>query len=95
MKDIVLTGDKNSYSVGRTVPEQNHFVDIDLGQVGQRKISRNHAILSYSNGEWYVEDTSQAGTYIHFARLEPRTKTLLEDGVQLKFADVAFRVKIS
>ncbi|HLA43781.1 MAG TPA: FHA domain-containing protein [Aggregatilineales bacterium] len=90
-----LRGEKDTYSVGRTVTEQNNYVDIDLGPLGQRKVSRQHARILVKENKWYVEDlNSKGGTIIYNNRLKPQTPTLIEDGMVLYFADLKFRVEI-
>ena len=88
--------EKQIYTVGRAVPQQNNYVDIDLGPFGQRKISRQHARIVLQETEWYVEDmNSKGGTRVYNTRLQPFTPTRIEDGMVIYFADVKFTVEIN
>jgi hypothetical protein len=92
---FTFLGDQAAYLVGRQVPEQNHFVDVDLGEIGQRKISRQHARLMLHDKAWYVEDLgSKAGTRINNTRLLPNQPMQLEHGMLLYFADLKFKISI-
>jgi len=91
-----LVGDREEYSVGRTVPQQNNFVDIDLGPLGQRKISRQHARFLVKDQEWFLEDqNSKGGTFVFNQQLKANTPMLLEDGMVIYFSDIQFKIEIS
>lgn len=90
-----LRGDQTVYLVGREVPEQNNFVDVDLGQIGQRKISRQHARLILHDLVWYLEDLgSKGGTRIYNTRLLPNQPTPLEHDMVIYFADIKCKIEI-
>lgn len=90
-----LRGEQESYTIGRTVPEQNNFVDIDLGPLGQRKVSRRHARIFLHENQWYVEDLgSKGGTRVFNQLLQPRSPLLLQDSMVIYFADVKFKVEL-
>lgn len=83
----------NSFIVGRTVPQQGIYVDLDLSDVGQRRISRQHARFTLRENQWYVEDmNSRAGTRVYNRRLEPFKPQPVEDSMVLYFADLKFKV---
>jgi pSer/pThr/pTyr-binding forkhead associated (FHA) protein len=91
-----LRGDQPEYTVGRTVPQQNNFVDVDLGPMGQRKVSRQHARFYLRNNQWFLEDmNSKGGTYVYNNRLNPRQPEPLEDGMVIYFADIKFRLEVA
>lgn len=91
---IALPASQEYHTVGRDVPQQNHKVDIDLGPLGQRKVSRSHARFRYFNHSWYLEDlNSKGGTRIFNARLQPNTPVKLESGMVLYFADVKLKIE--
>jgi hypothetical protein len=93
--EITMTGSQKEYQVGRTVPQQNHFVDIDLGPMGQRKVSRHHARFFLQDNQWYLEDlNSKAGTHIYDKRLIPNQPILVKDGMVIYFADVKFEAHL-
>jgi hypothetical protein len=88
--------EKQVYTVGRAVPQQNNYVDIDLGPFGQRKISRQHARIILKETEWYVEDmNSKGGTRVFNTPLQPFTPTRIENGMVIYFADVKFTVEMN
>lgn len=94
-QQYTLRGDQLTYTVGRQVPEQSNFVDIDLGDIGQRKISRQHARLTLHEKVWYLEDLgSKAGTRIYNTRLLPNQPAILQTGMIIYFADLKFKVDI-
>jgi pSer/pThr/pTyr-binding forkhead associated (FHA) protein len=91
-----INPEKQIYTVGRAVPQQNNYVDIDLGPFGQRKISRQHARITLQEGDWHVEDmNSKGGTRVYNTRLQPFTPTRLQDGMVVYFADVKFTVEMN
>lgn len=94
-EQIVLLGDKGQYVLGREVPEQNNFVEIDLGPYGQRKISRRHARFSTQDGQWFLEDlNSKGGTRIDNNRLFPNQPARLEGGMIVYFAEIKCKIEI-
>jgi hypothetical protein len=94
-EQIVLLGDKSHYVLGREVPEQNNFVEIDLGRVAHRKISRRHARFSLQEGHWFLEDlNSKGGTRIDNYRLYPNQPARLESGMVVYFAETKCKIEI-
>jgi|GEM_PF-3431487 len=94
--EFKLDGSKSTYVVGRTVPQQNNFADIDLGQYGLRKISRQHARITLQDDKWFVEDlNSKAGTRIFNRTLPSNTSIELENDMVIYFADIQLMVEIS
>lgn len=84
------------YTVGRTVPQQNNFVDLDLGPLGHRKVSRQHARFILRNNQWYLEDMdSKAGTRVYNHRLQPFVPTLVEDKMVVYFADIKVKIELN
>lgn len=54
-------------------------------------ISRNHAVLSCMNGEYYLEDNqSKNGSFINGRRIQPGVREAVYDGMVLKFANEDF-----
>lgn len=54
-------------------------------------VSRNHAVLSHVNGEYYLEDNqSKNGSFINGRRLQPGVREAVYDGMILKFANEDF-----
>ncbi|MFQ3549225.1 MAG: FHA domain-containing protein [Armatimonadota bacterium] len=59
-------------------------------------VSRNHAIISLIGNEVFVEDlASTNGTQVNGVRINANTKTKLEDGAEIVFGNVAFKVSIN
>ena len=86
----------NQVMVGRTVPQQDIFVDLDLGPYGQRRVSRQHARFILKDNKWYLEDMdSKAGTRIYNTKAEPYVPVLIEDGMVIYFADIKVKVHLA
>ncbi len=84
------------FTIGRNVPQQNNFVDLDLGPYGQRRVSRQHARFILRDNQWYLEDlNSKAGTRIFNDRLAPFTPMPIENETIIYFAELKFKVAIS
>ncbi len=91
-----IIGTKDVHTVGRAVAEQNHYVDIDLGTLGQRRISRHHARFFLKDDEWFLEDLgSKGGTRVYNNRLQPNIPIRMEQGMVVYFADLKFTVDLS
>lgn len=92
---FAIQATKETYIVGRNVPEQSNYVDIDLGPYGHRKVSRKHARFSLREDGWYLEDLgSKAGTRIFNHRLQPFDPVPLEPSMVIYFADLKFKLEI-
>jgi hypothetical protein len=79
--EFQLTG--TQWSIGRWDPERGVFPDVDLGvDDPESSVSRRHARILYSNGQFLVEDLgSKNGTFINRgARLIPGRCYLVQDG---------------
>ncbi|NJL92387.1 MAG: FHA domain-containing protein [Anaerolineae bacterium] len=82
------------FVVGRTVPQQGIYVDLDLGALGQRKVSRQHARFFLRGMQWYVEDLgSKVGTRVFNRQLDAFDPVLVEDSAVIYFADVKVLVQ--
>ncbi|MFP4324274.1 MAG: FHA domain-containing protein [Anaerolineales bacterium] len=91
-----VIGTKDAHTVGRTVAEQNHFVDVDLGPLGNRRISRHHARFILKEDEWFLEDLgSKGGTRVYNSRLQPNNPVRIETGMVIYFADLKFTVELT
>lgn len=81
-ENIVL--DKSYMTVGK----QNDQVDIFLTDPS---VSRIHASIEKEKDVWYLRDChSTNGTYVDGKRLNPDEKTVLEDGMEIKFSERSF-----
>ncbi len=84
------------FTVGRNVPQQNNFVDLDLGPYGQRRVSRQHARFVLKENQWYLEDlNSKADTRVFNDRLTPFEPRPIEDNTIIFFAELKFRIEMS
>src|SRR5262249_16794713 len=73
--------------IGRKDNGGGIFPDVDLGLDGgyDAGVSRRHAILSYQDGIYRIEDLGSAnGTFINSRRLASQTATPLASGDELK-----------
>lgn len=83
--------------IGRKDEARGILPDIDLGRDGgyDAGVSRRHAILSYKDDAYYVEDLSSAnGTFINGRQLTPQTPMMLSNGDELRCATLLMRVEI-
>jgi pSer/pThr/pTyr-binding forkhead associated (FHA) protein len=82
--------------IGRKDNTRRIFPDVDLGLDDgyNAGVSRRHAILSYKNGVYTVEDLGSAnGTFINGRRLAPQVPTPLANGDELKCGTLLMRVE--
>ncbi len=95
-KDLLLPTDKPEIIVGREDPISGIFPEIDLTPYGGETggVSRQHARLNYSAGQWTVTDLNSTNyTRVDGAKLEPNVATPLNDGARLQFGRVAMTFK--
>ena len=91
-KDLLLPTDKPEIIVGREDPISGIFPEIDLTPYGGETggVSRQHARLNQSAGQWTVTDLNSTNyTRVDGAKIEPNVATLLHDGARLQFGRVA------
>ena len=95
-KDLVLPTDKPEIIVGREDPISGIFPEIDLTPYGGETggVSRQHARLNQSAGQWTVTDLNSTNyTRVDGAKIEPNVATPLKDGARLQFGRVAMTFK--
>lgn len=83
--------------IGRKDNARGIFPDVDLGLEGgyDAGVSRRHAILSYSEGAYTIEDLSSAnGTFVNEQRLAPQIPTRINAGDELKCGTLLMRVEL-
>lgn len=83
--------------IGRRDDARGIFPDVDLGRDGgyEGGVSRRHAILSYKNGVFRVEDLGSAnGTFVNGKQIDPQMPTALASGDELKCGLLFLRVEI-
>ena len=91
-KDLLLPTDKPEIIVGREDPISGIFPEIDLTPYGGETggVSRQHARLNQSAGQWTVTDLNSTNyTRVDGAKIEPNVATPLNDGARLQFGRVA------
>lgn len=63
----------------------------DICVYGNGAISRIHAVITFENGNYYIEDNkSKNGSFIGESRLPPGTKRQLSDGMVIRLANEDF-----
>jgi len=73
--------DSQNFSVGAN-PENDYFIGDNLG------ISRFHAIIKTTNGEYtLVDENSKNYTYVNDSRIQPYIPVMLKNGDLISFAD--------
>lgn len=79
------------FKIGRGTQEKN-----DLSLDEDTSVSRNHALISYQDGQFYITDQgSSNGTMVDNVRLAPRTPTPLYEGTRIVFGkgtEVTFKL---
>ncbi len=79
--------------IGREDPISGIHPDVDLTSHGGESggVSRRHAILNQSNGQWTVTDLDSTNyTRVDGNRVAPNTPTPIYDGARLQFGRIEF-----
>jgi pSer/pThr/pTyr-binding forkhead associated (FHA) protein len=90
-QELPLPLDKAEIIVGREDPVSNIFPEVDLTPFGGEMggVSRQHAKLTHSGGQWMLTDLNSTNyTRLDGARLEPNVATPISDGARLQFGRV-------
>ena len=88
-----LTG-KSEVVIGREDPVSNIYPDIDLTPHGGEEggVSRLHAKLYQTNGQYLVEDQNSTNfTFVNRQKLAPKTPTPINNGDELRLGRVALK----
>jgi predicted amidophosphoribosyltransferase len=88
---LLLPTDKAEMTVGREDPVSNIYPEIDLTPYGgeQGGVSRQHARLIKSGGQWMLSDLNSTNyTRLDGVRLEPNKPQPLHDGAKVQFGRV-------
>jgi hypothetical protein len=83
--------------IGRADPTRGIMPDIDLGPFGgyDAGVSRRHAILSYQDGTYRVEDLGSAnGTFVNGRQIAPMRATPLRPGDEIMCGTLLLRLEI-
>jgi uncharacterized OB-fold protein len=90
-QELRLPADKAEIIVGREDPVSNIFPEVDLTAFGGEMggVSRQHARLNQSGGQWTITDLNSTNhTRVDGARVEPGVATPLHDGARVQFGRV-------
>lgn len=82
--------------IGRADPTRGIKPDIDLGPFGgyDAGVSRRHAILSFRNGTYRVEDLGSAnGTFVNGQQIEPMRATPVRPGDEIMCGTLLLRLE--
>jgi hypothetical protein len=87
-----LPQDKAEVIVGRADPVSYIYPEVDLTAVGGEAggVSRQHARLIFSNGQWTITDLHSTNhTRVEGQKIEPDTPTPIQDETRLQFGRIA------
>jgi pSer/pThr/pTyr-binding forkhead associated (FHA) protein len=89
---LKLPTDKAEITVGREDPVSSIFPEVDMTAFGGEAggVSRQHARLTQSNGQWMIIDLNSTNyTRVDGTRLEPNVAMPLRDGMRIQFGRIA------
>jgi hypothetical protein len=96
-QELPLPVDTAEIIVGREDPVSHIFPEVDLTPFGGEAggVSRQHARISFQNGQWSVADLNSTNyTHLDGKRLEPNVPFPLHDGAQVRFGRIATIFKL-
>ena len=88
---VPLDSQRAEYAIGWRDARALVGPEVDLTEIGGSSlgVSRKHAILRQSHGQWTIEDLgSTNGTFVNESPLAPRTPTLLNDRTTIRVGNV-------
>jgi pSer/pThr/pTyr-binding forkhead associated (FHA) protein len=94
---VSLPADRSEYLIGRKDPAIGSFPDVDLVPFGGEEggVSRRHARITQTNGQFFVEDLNSVNyTFVNRQKIEPGTLQLIRDGDEIRLGRVIFVFKI-
>ncbi|MGQ9548087.1 MAG: FHA domain-containing protein [Roseiflexus sp.] len=83
--------------IGRADPTRGILPDIDLSPFGgyDAGVSRRHAILSYRDGTYQIEDLGSAnGTFVNGQQIEPMRATPVRPGDEIMCGTLLLRLDV-
>lgn len=92
---LIRRQDGTAYQINKQRVMVGSGTAADICIYNNNAISRNHAIITYDNGDYYIEDNqSKNGSFLNGRRLQSGAREHLYDGMFLKLAneDFIFRV---
>lgn len=87
---------KDEVVIGREDPISEVCPDVDLTGLGgmENGVSRRHAVIHRSGGDYTVEDMgSTNGTYVNKKRIQPHVPQAIKPGDEVRFGKLAFSLK--
>lgn len=80
---------KSGFIIGRSGPRTDYCIEDSL------LVSRLHCCVLRKGNTFFIEDLGSVnGTYVDGMRVEPGTRVQIEDGQEIKVADVTFMFRI-
>ncbi|NJL05418.1 MAG: FHA domain-containing protein [Chloroflexaceae bacterium] len=95
---VYLPIDKAEIIVGREDPVSDIYPEVDLTPFGGETggVSRQHARMNYTDGQWSVTDLSSTNfTKVNGKRLEPNTPEPLQDRAEIHFGRITVTLMLS
>lgn len=95
---VYLPIDKAEIIVGREDPVSDIYPEVDLTPFGGETggVSRQHARMHYTDGQWSVTDLNSTNfTKVDGKRLEPNIPEPLQDGAQIHFGRITVTLMLS
>jgi len=95
---VYLPIDKAEIIVGREDPVSDIYPEVDLTPFGGETggVSRQHARMNYTEGQWSVTDLNSTNfTKVNGKRLEPNTPEPLHDGAEIHFGRITVTLTLS
>jgi hypothetical protein len=83
--------------IGRADPTRGIMPDVDLSPFGgyDAGVSRRHAILSYRDGTYRVEDIGSAnGTFVNARQIEPMRAVTVQPGDEIMCGTLLLRLEV-
>ncbi|MFQ3536016.1 MAG: FHA domain-containing protein [Aggregatilineales bacterium] len=98
LSERIIFEEGTSVVLGRIDLNSPDMARFDLTRFGghERGVSREHCVISYRNGQFFVTDLNSAnGTFVNRGRLQPNQACLLSDGDELTLGKLTMTVRFS
>ncbi|PJF31252.1 MAG: hypothetical protein CUN51_05140 [Candidatus Thermofonsia Clade 1 bacterium] len=96
LSERLIFEEGTSVVLGRIDLNSSDVARFDLTRFGghERGVSREHCVISYHNGHFFVTDlNSSNGTYVNRKRLQPNEACLLNDGDELTLGNLSMTLR--
>jgi pSer/pThr/pTyr-binding forkhead associated (FHA) protein len=87
-KELPLVASKTEFIIGRSDPISGIYPEVDLTSYGGETsgVSRQHARLVLSAGQWFLTDLNSTNhTKIDGVRIDPNVPAPVQNGARLQF----------